>query len=253
MGFQPEAFFPAYGLAENSLAVSFSKLGTPPVIKHFDTRRLEREGRVVELPASEGGRALVGVGDPLETVGVEILDDAGTPVGPNILGEVAIKGPSTTAGYYNNRFATAGVRNNGWLLTGDFGFMDGNQLYISGRRKDMIIRAGRNFFAEDLEAAASTVPDIRPGGVWVFGIKNRRQGTEEVVLLVEGLPKADPHQLVEAIKREMRATVGMQPNIVGGCSPHAHCRKHPPGNCNASRPASATSTTPSYRQIKTGR
>lgn len=214
VGFSPKAFFPAYGLAENSLAVSFSETGKPPTVKYFNKRILEMEGKAVEQSLHDGGSAMVSVGCPLDTVEFAILNNKGIPLGPNIQGEVAIKGPSVTQGYYNNRQATINCVSNGWFLTGDLGFVADGQLYISGRRKDMIIRAGRNYFAEDLEATVSSLPGIRPGGLCVFGTKNHKRGTEEVVVLVESATNIDSGKLVTELKRKMSISAGFRPDVV---------------------------------------
>jgi acyl-CoA synthetase (AMP-forming)/AMP-acid ligase II len=184
-GFRPGAFFPAYGLAENTLAVSFSELGRPPHVEEVDALRMETEGRVV--PAGPGGktRKIVSVGRPLDTVDVDVVDPEGSSVGEGALGEVVVSGPSVMAGYFNDPDATAQVLRDGRCHTGDLGFQLDGRLYISGRRKDVVIKAGRNYLAEDLEAAAAAVPGVRPGGLCVFAIENRTRGTEEVVLVAE--------------------------------------------------------------------
>jgi acyl-CoA synthetase (AMP-forming)/AMP-acid ligase II len=212
-GFRPEVFFPAYGLAENTLAVSFSELGRPPHLEHVDGARLESEGRAVRSEPGVGTHALVSVGRPLDTVDVAVVDEGGRSVGEGVRGEVAVRGPSVMAGYYQNDEATAASIRDGWYHTGDLGFFLDGRLFISGRRKDMVIKAGRNYFAEDLEAAAA-VPGVRPGGLCAFAVENRTRGTEEVVLLAECVEGSDRKELTEILRKQILDTTGCRPDRI---------------------------------------
>lgn len=219
-GFRPEAFFPAYGLAENTLAVTFSDLGAPPHVEHVDARALEERGRAVPVPAGEGARAIVSVGRPLDTVEVAVLGETGAPLPEGSRGEVVVRGPSVMAGYYGNPEATAAALEGGWLRTGDLGFELGGRLYISGRRKDMVIKAGRNYFAEDLEAAAAAVAGVRPGGLCVFAVENEARGTEEVVLVAEVREEADRGAVAEALRTAVSEATGCRPDRIVLVPPH---------------------------------
>jgi len=127
---------------------------------------------------------------------------------------VVVRGPSVMAGYYRNPQATSEAMGGGWLHTGDLGFFLGGRLYICGRAKDMVIKAGRNYFAEDLEAAAATVPGIRPGGLCVFAAENPRRGTEEVVLVAEASEGARSEGLVDRLKTAVSGATGCKPDRV---------------------------------------
>ncbi|NOY45490.1 MAG: fatty acyl-AMP ligase [Deltaproteobacteria bacterium] len=211
VGLRPEAFFPAYGLAENTLAVSFSDLGRPPRLQAVRADRLEAEGRAEPCPAGEGARVLVSVGRPLPTVEVAVVDETDRPVPEGVRGEIVVRGPSVMKGYYGNPEATAATLRGGWLHTGDLGFFLDGHLYVSGRKKDLVIKAGRNYFAEDLEAAAGRVEGVKPGGVCAFSVEREDRGTEEVVLVVE---TRDPHPR-EGLADEVRAAVAS----ATGCRP----------------------------------
>jgi acyl-CoA synthetase (AMP-forming)/AMP-acid ligase II len=219
-GFRPEAFFPAYGLAENTLAVSFSDLGALPHLEHVDARVLETEGRAERRSPGAGARALVSVGRALGTVDVRIASEEGKSVPEGTRGEVLVRGPSLMAGYFGNPGATAETLAGGWLHTGDLGFVLDGRLFISGRKKDMVIKAGRNYFAEDLEAAAAGVPGVRPGGVAVFAVENEARGTEEVVLVAEVRKDAAPGGLMEAIQSRVSEASGCRPDRVVLVAPH---------------------------------
>jgi len=211
VGLRPEAFFPAYGLAENTLAVSFSDLGRPPRLQAVRADRLEAEGRAEPCPRGEGARVLVSVGRPLPTVEVTVVDEADRPVPEGVRGEIVVRGPSVMKGYYGNPEATADTLRGGWLHTGDLGFFLDGHLYVSGRKKDLVIKAGRNYFAEDLEAAAARIEGVKPGGVCAFSVEREDRGTEEVVLVVE---TGDPHPR-EGLADEVRAAVAS----ATGCRP----------------------------------
>ncbi len=212
-GFRPEAFFPAYGLAENTLAVSFTPLGERPRVERVHAHRLEAEGRAERCPADERAREVVSVGRPLPTVEVAVVDEAGRPLPEGRRGEVVVRGPSVMAGYFRNPEATAEVLRNGWLHTGDLGFFLDGHLYVSGRKKDLVIKAGRNYFAEDLEAAAARVEGVRPGGVCAFSVDRADRGTEEVVLVAEVRDRG-AGDLEDAIRRKVSEATGCRPDRV---------------------------------------
>ncbi len=213
-GFRPEAFFPAYGLAENTLAVSFSDLDTPPHVLHVDAARLEKAGRAEPRQAGPGSRAVVSVGRPVPTVEVAVVDEADEPLPEGCRGEVVIRGPSVMKGYFDRPDATAETLRGGWLHTGDLGFVLDGRLYISGRRKDLVIKAGRNYFAEDLEAAAAGVSGVRPGGLAVFAVANPARGTEEVVLVAEVAQGAAADGLEDALRVAVADRTGCRPDRI---------------------------------------
>ncbi|MBI5441890.1 MAG: fatty acyl-AMP ligase [Deltaproteobacteria bacterium] len=212
-GFRPEAFFPAYGLAEATLAVSFSELDALPHVERLEAETLEARGRAVRVPGEQGGRALVSVGRPLPTVEVGIENGEGL-LGEGLLGEVVVRGPSVMAGYFGDAEATAQTLRGGWLHTGDLGFLLDGRLFIAGRKKDLVIKAGRNYFAEDLEAAAASVPGVRPGGIAVFAAEDSARGTEEVVLVAEVAQAGDEATLAEELRRAVGERTGCRPDRV---------------------------------------
>ncbi|NTU60694.1 MAG: fatty acyl-AMP ligase, partial [Deltaproteobacteria bacterium] len=214
-GLRPDAFFPAYGLAENSLAVSFSDLGAPPHVEYVDARALEEQGQAKRVAPGDGARAVVSCGKPIPTVEVAIEGDDGKPLGEGLRGEVLVRGPSVMAGYFENAEASARTLRGGWLHTGDLGFLLEGRLYISGRSKDLVIKAGRNYFAEDLEAAASRVPGVRPGGLCVFAADDRGKGVEEVVLVAEAAEgAAQPEGLADDLRKAVSESTGCRPDRV---------------------------------------
>lgn len=213
-GFRPEVFFPAYGLAENTLAVSFSELGEPPHLETLDAHALETRGVAVPAEPGPSSRDVVSCGRPLETVEVAIEEHGGGLASEGVRGEVLVRGPSVMAGYYGNVAATEEVLRGGWLHTGDLGFLLEGRLYLCGRKKDMVIKAGRNYFAEDLEAAAARVAGVRAGGLAVFAAENGARGTEEVVLVAEVAEGGKAEGLDDAVRRAVGEATGCRPDRV---------------------------------------
>lgn len=211
-GFRPETFFPAYGLAENTLAVTFSELDTLPVMTALDPALLETENLARPLPVEKGGKLFVSVGFPVPTVELAVMGEDGGFLPEGHRGEIVVRGPSVMAGYFNNPEATKATIVDGWLKTGDLGFQLEGRYYISGRKKDMVIKAGRNYFAEDIEAAAAQVKGVRPGGLSVFSVEDARRGTEEVVLVAE-VAEERPG-MHEEIKVAVTDATGMKPDKV---------------------------------------
>jgi len=210
--FRPETFFPAYGLAENTLAVTFSDLDALPVMTALDSAKLENTDVAERLPVAEGGKLFVSVGRPVPSVEVAIMDSRGGLLPEARRGEVVIRGPSLTAGYFENEEATRETIIDGWLHTGDLGFRLEGLYYICGRKKDMVIKAGRNYFAEDIETAALVVDGVRPGGLCVFSVEDPVRGTEEVVLVAEVREKRSG--LEDEIKLAVSDTTGCRPDRV---------------------------------------
>jgi acyl-CoA synthetase (AMP-forming)/AMP-acid ligase II len=216
-GLSPKAFLPAYGLAENTLAVSFSGLGEGARVLSVDRALLDGEGRAVKPVEGSLKRVLVSVGKPLPTVEVEILGEKGKPLPEGWRGEICVAGPSVMAGYFENPEATGKALKAGRLHTGDLGFILDGDLFICGRLKDLVIRAGRNYFAEDLESAAA-VEGLRPGGVAVFSTEDSGRGVEEIVVVAE---TARPREgMEEEIKMTIGSATGCRPDRVILVAPH---------------------------------
>lgn len=185
-GFRREAFSPVYGLAENSLGVTFSPPGRGPKLDRI--KRHEFFERGTALPAElDDGHALtfVGCGTPLPTVDVRIVDDADYEAPDRERGRIEFRGPSASAGYYRNVAATRRMLDHGWVDSGDVGYIADGELYVTGRTKDMIIRGGRNIHPQELEEAVGRVPGIRAGFVAAFGTHDTRSATERLVIAAE--------------------------------------------------------------------
>ncbi|HEY7841486.1 MAG TPA: fatty acyl-AMP ligase [Gammaproteobacteria bacterium] len=184
-GFDARAFLPCYGLAEASLAVSFPALGTGLAVMHVDPRSLSEDG--IAVPADVHAartNEFVNCGRALPGHQVAIVDEQGCPVPELHLGRVMVSGPSLMSGYLNNPDATREALTDGWLDTGDLGYMHGGDLFVTGRRLDVIIVNGRNIRAQDLEELAELQPEIRSGNASAFAVLDAK-GFPSVVIVIE--------------------------------------------------------------------
>jgi len=185
-GFPAQAMAPVYGLAESSVGLAFPPFGRPPVIDRVNRDRLSTHG-VAEPAKPEDPRPLeiVACGQPLPGHEIRIVDEAGYELGERREGRLEFRGPSATRGYFRNETKTRELLHDGWLDTADRGYMAGGDVFITGRIKDIIIRAGRHLYPHEIEEAVADIPGIRKGGVAVFGVTDRASGTERVVVLAE--------------------------------------------------------------------
>lgn len=181
----PRAVFPAYGMAEAVLAVSFPEPFTGMGVDVVDRRVLEDNNYAAALEAGgEGSRSLVKLGRAVKGLELRIVDAGGNSLSEREVGEVQVRGASITTGYYKRPEVTAASFDGEWLHTGDLGYFAEGDLVVCGRSKDMIIVGGRNVFPEDVERAAAEVEGVRPGNVIAFGIEGKK-GKETIVVIAE--------------------------------------------------------------------
>ncbi|MCK6540456.1 MAG: AMP-binding protein, partial [Anaerolineales bacterium] len=184
-GLKWEALQTSYAMAENVFGVTQSRLGTAPVVDEID-REAFMVRRVATSPLDgRPAMRMMSSGRPLENVAIRILDEKGREAPERVVGEIALKSDCMLTGYYNREDITKKAFMDGWYLTGDYGYMAGGEIFVSGRKKDMIIVGGRNVYPQDLEALACEVPGVHAGRAVAFGMFDEAQGTEEVVIIVE--------------------------------------------------------------------
>ncbi len=185
-GFKAEAMCPAYGLAENTLGLTFPPTGRPPLVDRVDRASLTMKG--IAEPAKADDRTaleIVSCGQPLPDHEVRIVDDLGREVGDRREGRLEFRGPSATSGYFGNEAKTRELFHDGWLDSGDQAYVANGEVYITGRIKDIIIRAGRHIYPQEIEEAVGEIPGVVRNGVAAFGIIETRSGTERTVVLAE--------------------------------------------------------------------
>ncbi len=193
-GFRPEALTPVYGLSEAALAVTFSALDQPFSGRRFDRDLLSREGTARE---AADGREIVSVGRPLPGFRLRILDDAGSELPEGRVGRLWIQGSSLMDGYLDDPEATARVFRDGWLDTGDQGFLADGELFLTGRAKDVIILRGRNYSPEEIERSVEGIPGVRTGCVVAVSWLPEDADGEVLALFVETARDVEEGELDE--------------------------------------------------------
>jgi fatty-acyl-CoA synthase len=204
-GFRRTSFLASYGLAENTLAVSFAPLGRGIEIDRIDRRKLAEEN--IAEPAAEGpeGRAFALCGTPLPGHALEVRGEDGRPLPDRRVGRIFIKGPSLMAGYFNQPEATHQViTEDGWLDTGDMGYTVDGSIVVTGRSKDLIIVNGRNIWPQDIEWAVEQLPGLRSGDVAAFSLDDKGPG-ESVIVLVQC--RTGDTAEIDALSREIKGVV----------------------------------------------
>ncbi|WP_165975626.1 AMP-binding protein [Actinomadura rubrisoli] len=203
-GVRRSVMYPVYGMAEATLAISFPRPGDPPATVHIDRDELSRTRRARPVPADEpNAKALVSVGRPVAGMELRVLDDHGRPCPDGGLGEIQISGPSVMDGYYNDPAATRASFDGEWFRTGDLGFTRGSDLFIAGRRKEMAIVNGRNFFPEDAEEIARETPGLYRKRCVSFA-DTAPDGREQLCVVVE---TKEPECARPALADQVRARV----------------------------------------------
>jgi len=199
-GFSPTAFVPSYGMAETTLAMSFAPLGQPYMVDEIDRAALAENYAVPAAPGPSA-RKFIACGRALIGHSFEIRDDRGQVLPERRIGRIFFKGPSVMSGYYRQPALTKETLSaDGWLDTGDLGYLVEGQIVITGRAKDLIIIHGRNIWPQDLEWAAEELPDLRRGDTAAFSIENEEDG-EHIVILAQ-CRITDPAQR-EAFKKNI--------------------------------------------------
>lgn len=214
-GLRPEAVLPVYGLAEACLGVSFGRAGREATFDRIDRSSFAREGRAVPCEG-EGAMEVVGLGFPLEGHELRITDGEGRPLPDRVEGAISIRGPSVMAGYYRNPVATDRTIVDGWLDTGDRGYVAGGMLFVTGRDKEMIVKGGHNLYPHDIEAVAGAVGGVRAGRCAAFGLLDEDTGTETFVVLCESRMAgvAERRELELRIMGAVGEAIGVRPDVV---------------------------------------
>ncbi|WP_162532379.1 AMP-binding protein [Candidatus Scalindua japonica] len=203
-GLRAESLKPCYGLAENVVAVSIFK----------------QECAFIEEPhpGSNGNgnrNQFVSMGKPLQGILVAIMDNSGKLLSDNQLGEIAIKGHSLMSGYVGKNPEYTFTKD-GWYLTGDLGWKINGQLYIAGRKSDVIIRSGVNYYAHDIENELNDLEGLRQGGIVCFGVTDDEIGTERIIIWVEIhlSRKAGKYELENEINNRVFKRFGFKPDRI---------------------------------------
>jgi fatty-acyl-CoA synthase len=208
-GLNPTALTTCYAMAENTFAVTQGGIDSPLREDTVNRQILMDERRAV--PAGDIGetQTFVSCGVPVANCEVRVVDEARNPLPERHVGEIALRSDSMLSGYYRRPDATAEVMADGWYFTGDMGYLADGELYITGRKKDLIIVGGKNVYPQDIENLLNDIPGLHPGRATAFGVFNEKLGTEDLAIVAEldGDIPEDDREARAAIMREVRARV----------------------------------------------
>ena len=203
-GFNREAYWPVYGLAESSVGLAFPKPERTPYIQRIDRNHFTQQGKVIPVDASDkNALEFVSCGEALPRHELRVVDDMDIELPDRQQGHLQFKGASSTIGYYRNPEKTAELFHGQWLDTGDLAYFDEGQLYLTGRTKDIIIRAGRNIYPHEIEEAVGTIAGVRRGRVVAFGCSEAATGKERLVVLVE--TRQTEQQKRQALRQQIQS------------------------------------------------
>ncbi|MGD0612043.1 MAG: AMP-binding protein [Anaerolineales bacterium] len=205
-GLRYESLVTCYAMAENVFAVTQGGIDAPVAVDEVDRDSLQMDGMACPAVPGKASLKMLGAGKPIENTSVRILDNRGHPLKARSIGEIALKSDCMLTGYYHRSDATESAFRAGWYLTGDLGYMTSDgEVYVTGRKKDLIIVGGKNIYPQDLELLAYQVRGVHAGRASAFGIFDDSSGTEEVVLVAE-VETDDPDEL-QRISTQVRQAV----------------------------------------------
>jgi len=195
----------SYAMAENVFGVTQSGLEAEPALEDLDRIGFIQERAARPAVAGKPAIRVMSSGKPLPNTQVRILDAEGTPVPDTTIGEIAVQSDCMLTGYYNRPDADTEAFRGGWYLTGDYGYLSKGELFVAGRKKDMIIVGGKNIYPQDLEALSYEVAGIHAGRSVAFGVFNAEIGTEDVCLVAEtdSEDELQRRRLAELIRRHV--------------------------------------------------
>lgn len=202
-----ESLSACYAMAENVYAVTQVSPGQYPKVLQIDKKSTEKNSKISILKSEF---SVMSSGRILKSVKLKIVDDQLQPLPEGFVGQIAINGPSRFSGYYLNENLTAkAIDGDGYFLTGDLGFIHEGEVFVTGRIKDLIIIAGRNFYANDVETIMNEIEHVKKGRVVAFGVTNMQLGTEDMVLMLESEAYEDP-KVISKIKLQLKTALMTQ-------------------------------------------
>lgn len=210
--FRKNAMMPVYGLAEATLAVTFTPLLTESFIVSFLSDALDSEGIAVEynpeIHENQPYRRLTSVGVPLDRVEIKITDDNSDELAEAIVGNIMVKGDAVSIGYY--KIDDKQTFQGDWLNTGDLGFIYKGHLFICGRKKDILFLNGKKYFSNDLEDIAVEMCNYTLGKVAIVGNNDYSGNTEEVIIFASGIKVSDAEEWLATTRKVFNAYIGIK-------------------------------------------
>lgn len=203
--FKKEALCTSYAMAENVFAVTQGGVDSPIMVDEIDREAMQVDRLAKPAFDDRPSVKMPSAGKPIRNVQIRVLDQHLKDVSNRTIGELALRSNCMLTGYYHRADATDKAIKNGWYLTGDYGYMVGGEVFVCGRKKEIIIVGGKNVYPMDLEELAMTVNGVHAGRVTAFGVFNEKAGTEDVVIVAE-VDTHDPEVRLR-IEDEIRQTV----------------------------------------------
>ena len=215
MGLRETAMFPVYGLAEATLAVTFSDIGRPPHIVSCDRRSLGTGDPVREIEAdAPHALPVVSVGRPVDDCAVQLVDDDDCIVEEGTVGHIEVHGGNVMAGYFCDPEATAAAFHERWLRTGDLGFVRGGLLFITGRAKDVVFINGENLYAHDIEDAATRAPAAAGRRVAVCAWRTADDESDRLLVFVASSHPDRELPIFRAVEEQLATVFGLKPHAM---------------------------------------
>jgi len=214
-GFKSTAFLPVYGLAESSVCVTTTPLNRGPLIEKISRDIFQQQHRAV-LSEEDNSLEFVSCGIAIPGHEVRIVDEINHLLPERNVGRLQFRGPSSMQGYHNNPAATAVVFHDGWWDTGDLAYQANSEIFITGRSKDLIIKAGRNLYPAEIEELVGEVAGIRQGCIVAFGVTDVQKGTEKLIIIAESKEKSGETQqrMIGEITEKITTALDVSPDHV---------------------------------------
>ena len=213
-GLRNQSLSTCYAMAETVFAITQSALWQAPPVVRVDRAALDA-GRIVEVAATEDGVSLVSSGTPIAGVELGLLDESLAPAASDRIGQIAVRAPFLFDGYHLEPDRSRATFHERFYLTGDLGFCKNGELFVLGRRDDLLILLGRNVFANEIESILGDVSGIRPGRLLAMGIPNRTVGSQELVILAERSADDVEITIVRAtMRRRLESIIGIVPKKI---------------------------------------
>lgn len=216
-GFRAKSIYPVYGLAESTVALTFPPLNRALKVDKVARDTFQKENKAVPASTQEKDPLeFVSCGTALPDHDIRIVDEDDKEMGEREVGSLQFTGPSAMQGYYQNLNATREVYHEGWWDSGDFAYLAEGEVYITGRKKDVIIKAGRNLYPQEIEEVSAQVTGIRKGCVAAFGVNDPTFGTEKLVIVAETSETQTPifNQMINDVIEKVSVVLGMPPDEV---------------------------------------
>ncbi len=202
-GLRENVLHVSYAMAENVFAVTQSTLAGQPVVEEIDREVFMAERIAKDATNGKPAMKMMSSGRPLSNVEIKIKDEQGNELPERFVGEIVLKSDCMLTGYYNRPEETQKSLVDGWYKTGDYGYISNGEVFVSGRKKDVIIVGGKNVYPQDLEALSYEVSGVHAGRSVAFGVFDDEQGTEEVAIIAEADFDGDAEQqrIADAIRQ----------------------------------------------------